>query len=226
MRSVIAFPCAGATLMATLDRAAGTTGLLIVSGGNEVRAGAHRGMTMLAARLAGEGVPVFRYDRRGVGDSTGENPGYAAAVADLSAALDTFRREAGVERMVGYGNCDAATLLATEGAALGIDAVVLSNPWTGAERDDLPPAAAIRAGYAAKLRDPAEWRRLLRGGVDLRKVLRGLVKLVRRAEPPMLAPRVGRRSSRSSSPPHRTASPAPATWPHWSRRSCGRCAAS
>lgn len=179
MRRVIAFPCEGDMLLATLDEAAGDSGVLIVSGGNEVRAGAHRGMAMLAGRLAAGGVPVFRYDRRGVGDSTGENRGFVGAAADLSAAIAAFRDTAGVRRVIGFGNCDAATLLALEGPALGIDALVLSNPWTGEERDTLPPAAAIHARYAAKLRDPSEWRRLFTGGVDLRKLARGAAKLVR-----------------------------------------------
>ena len=43
--------------------------------------------------------------------------------------------------------------------------------------DELPPAAAIRARYAAKLKDPREWLRLVRGGVDLRKLLGGLSKI-------------------------------------------------
>ncbi|KQT33511.1 alpha/beta hydrolase [Sphingomonas sp. Leaf412] len=192
MRRVIAFPCAGETLLGTLDEGRGDTGLLIVSGGNEIRAGAHRGMALLAARLAADNIPVLRYDRRGVGDSPGANVGQPEARADLAAALAAFRAEAGVARVVGFGNCDAATLLAIEGRALGIDAVVLANPWTGDERDALPPAAAIRAGYAAKLRRPDEWRRLLSGGVDLAKFARGLAKLARGAPPPPLAPRVVR----------------------------------
>jgi hypothetical protein len=64
MRTVTAFACAGETLVGTLDTATGETGLLIVSGGNEIRIGAHRGMALLAQRLAARGVPVFRFDRR------------------------------------------------------------------------------------------------------------------------------------------------------------------
>ena len=40
MRRLIGFACEGETLAATLDEAPGTTGLLIVSGGNEIRSGA------------------------------------------------------------------------------------------------------------------------------------------------------------------------------------------
>lgn len=185
MRRLIGFEVAGEWLVGTLDEAPGAeTGLLIVSGGNEVRAGAHRGMALLAARLAEDGVSVFRYDRRGVGDSAGENHGWSSAAPDLAAALRTFRAEAGVARVVAFGNCDAATLLALEGRGLAIEAVVLANPWTTPEDDGLPPAAAIGARYASALRRPAEWRRLLRGGVDLRKLIRGLAKLLRRRSQP------------------------------------------
>ena len=48
-----------------------------------------------------------------------------------------------------------------------------------APTDDLPPAAAIRARYAARLRDPAAWLSLIRGGIDLRKLVRGVVRLSR-----------------------------------------------
>lgn len=178
MRSVIAFPCAGETLVGTLDAGANTTGLLIVSGGNEIRIGAHRGMALLAARLAAEGTPVFRYDRRGIGDSTGENNGFEQAGDDMAAAVTAFRHEVPhLARIVGFGNCDAATALALFHAAAGIDALVLANPWTIEQPDDLPPAAAIRARYVERLKDPATYWRLLKGGVDLRKLAKGLAKI-------------------------------------------------
>jgi exosortase A-associated hydrolase 1 len=180
MRRLIAIPCEGETLVATLDDAAGATGLLIVSGGNEIRSGAHRGMAMVARRLAAGGTPVFRYDRRGIGDSSGENGGFLSGQADLVAAAAAFRAAVPhVTRLVGFGNCDAASALALFGGAAGVDRLLLANPWVIAPTDDLPPAAAIRARYAARLRDPAAWFSLIRGGIDLRKLVRGLVRLSR-----------------------------------------------
>ena len=181
MRRLIAFPCAGEQLIGSLDEAAGTTGLLIVSGGNEVRAGAHRGMAMLAARLAAEATPVFRYDRRGVGDSGGVNRGFREARDDLIAAARAFRAEAPhVARLAAFGNCDAATLLALHGREAGIAKVLLANPWVVEPQDDLPPAPAIRAHYAARLRDPATWRRLLSGGISIGNLFRGLRRISRK----------------------------------------------
>ncbi|KQN25923.1 alpha/beta hydrolase [Sphingomonas sp. Leaf33] len=186
MRRLIAIPCASETLVATLDDAAGRTGLLIVSGGNEIRCGAHRGMAMLAQALAGRGVPVLRYDRRGIGDSTGLNAGFEGSTDDMAAAVAALRAN-GVTRVVGFGNCDAASALALFHADTGIDALVLSNPWIGGSDDALPQAAAIRARYAERLRSPREWLRLLRGGVNLRKLAGGLAKAVRSEDTGLLS---------------------------------------
>ncbi|RZF66561.1 hydrolase 1, exosortase A system-associated [Sphingomonas populi] len=176
MRRLIAFPCAGERLLGTLDEASGETGLLIVSGGNEIRSGAHRGMALLAARLAAAGVPVFRFDRRGVGDSSGENGGFLSSAPDIAAAAATFAAETGMRRLVAFGNCDAATALALFGQCAGIDRLILANPWVIEDTDALPPAAAIRARYAEKLKSPREWLRLASGGVNLRSLVGGLRK--------------------------------------------------
>ncbi len=178
MRRLIAFPCEGETLAGTLDEAAGETGLLVISGGNEIRIGAHRGMALLAQRLAAENIPVFRFDRRGIGDSTGENRGYASAASDIAAAARTFRAHAPhVRTLAAFGNCDAATALALFGRAAGIDHLILANPWIVEEQDDLPPAAAIRARYAERIRDPRQWLRLVTGKVSITKLASGLRKI-------------------------------------------------
>ena len=192
MRRLIEFPCAGVRLLGTLDEAAGKTGLLIASGGNEIRVGAHRGMALLAQRLAAAGVPVFRFDRRGVGDSEGQNGGFLSSAPDIAAAAATFTAETGVKHLAAFGNCDAATALALFGHVAGIDRLILANPWTIEEADDLPPAAAIRARYAEKLRDPAEWLRAARGGVNFRKLAGGLRKVSQKTsqQPESLAARL------------------------------------
>lgn len=174
MREVIGFDCQGDRLTATLDHAEGRTGLLIVSGGNEIRIGAHRGMALLAQRVAAAGYPVLRYDRRGIGDSEGENRGFLDSADDLAAATQTFRQSLPVERIVALGNCDAATTLALFHQRAGIDALLLANPWVIEAESDLPPPAAIRARYADRLRDPRQWLRLARGGVNIGKLVKGL----------------------------------------------------
>lgn len=177
MRRVIAFPCAGELLAGTLDEAPGKTGLLIVSGGNEIRIGAHRGMAELAARLSAVGIPVLRFDRRGIGDSTGENAGFESSADDIAAAAAAFVAEAGVERVVALGNCDAATALALWHRAASLDALILTNPWVVEPSDDMPPAAAIRAHYLRRLRNPSEWPSLIRNGINIPKFINGLARI-------------------------------------------------
>lgn len=180
MRHQLSFPCEGAMLAATLDEAPGTTGLLIVSGGNEVRSGAHRGMATLAQRVAGAGHPAFRFDRRGIGDSEGVNGGYTSSGPDIAAAIGAFRQAAPhVTRIVAFGNCDAASALLLH-QPLALDALILANPWTYEDSEEetdepaLPPASAIRARYLSRLKDPKSLLRLLKGEVDFRKLFRGL----------------------------------------------------
>jgi exosortase A-associated hydrolase 1 len=183
-RRHVAFTCEGARLAGTLDEAGGATGLLIVTGGNETRAGAFSGQAQLAARIAAAGHPVFRFDRRGVGDSAGENRGFRESAADIAAALAELRAHCpALTRVVGFGNCDAASALMLAGGA-GFDALVLANPWTIEGDDVTPPPAAVRARYADKLRDPKELMRLLSGKVSLVKLARGISHALRPAAPP------------------------------------------
>lgn len=184
-RLPLTFGCGTLRLAATLDTAPGTAGLLIVSGGNEIRSGAFGGQAELAARIARAGFPVFRFDRRGVGDSEGENRGFRRSAKDIAAAIEAFRAMAPqIERVVAFGNCDAASALMLAGGA-GCDGLVLSNPWTiaqdanGTLDDATPPPAMLRARYAEKLRNPREIARLLSGGVDLGKLAHGLTRALR-----------------------------------------------
>ena len=178
----LTFNCEGDTLAATLDTAPLKTGLLIVSGGNELRSGAFRGQARLAQTIARRGFPVFRYDRRGIGDSEGKNLGFEDSEDDIRAAIEAFRAIAPqVNRVIALGNCDAASALMLAGGA-GCDGLVLSNPWTIEDaEDDTPPPQAIRARYIEKLRNPKEIGRLLRGGVNLRKLAGGMVRALRPA---------------------------------------------
>lgn len=175
-RRHILFPCEGNWLAGTLDEAPGNTGLIIVSGGNELRSGAWGGQARMAARLAAAGYPVLRFDRRGVGDSDGGNGGYRTSAADIAAAVAAFRDEAPqVTRLVGWGNCDAASALMLAGGA-GLDVLVLSNPWTYNETaaDEAPPPAMLRDHYRRRLTDPAALKRLLSGKVSLRSLFSSL----------------------------------------------------
>ena len=176
MRRLLSFACENAPLAGSLDEAAGTTGLLMVTGGSQTRVGSHRMYERLAKSLADNAIPCFRYDRRGVGDSAGEDPGFRGSGPDIAAAAAAFRAQAGVDRIVGFGLCDGASALALFGRAAGLDALILVNPWLVEAEADAPPPAAIRAHYRQRLLSAEGWRKIVSGGIDYRKLLKGIGK--------------------------------------------------
>lgn len=203
MRRLIAIACAGEELAASLDEAGGATGLVMVTGGSQTRIGSHRMYERLAKALAEKGYPCLRFDRRGVGDSAGEDPGFRGSGPDLAAAATALRRECpAVKRVFGFGLCDGATAIALHGREAGLDALLLVNPWlVETEADDPPPAAAVRAHYWKRLTSLEGWRKLLSGAVDWRKLLAGLRRIFAGPQPSPLAretavamTRVGRRA--------------------------------
>nr|WP_254306044.1 alpha/beta hydrolase [Sphingopyxis sp. BSNA05] len=111
-------------------------------------------MAALALRIANQGFPVLRYDRRGIGESSGDNQGFRGSAAEIAAAVQYLRQtQPHVKSVLAFGNCDAATALALFGPEAGLDGYILANPWVieaSNEPDTAEPtmsAGAIRARY-------------------------------------------------------------------------------
>jgi exosortase A-associated hydrolase 1 len=195
-RRHVIFTCEGESLIGSIDMAAATTGLLIVTGGNELRSGPFGSHAELADNIATAGFPVLRFDRRGVGDSSGSNATFADSAEDIAAALHAFKAHVPtLRRVVAYGNCDAASsLMLTSGA--GFDGLVLANPWTfepepeperateATEPEPEMPPAAIRAHYLRRILDVSAWKRLFTGKVEVGKLAGSLAASVMPAPPP------------------------------------------
>ena len=89
-----------------------------------------------------------------------------------------MRRESqGLERIIGFGLCDGATALALFGAAAGLDALILVNPWLVEAEAGEPPPAAIRAHYRQRLTSREGWKKIFSGAVDYRKLFKGLRRI-------------------------------------------------
>jgi exosortase A-associated hydrolase 1 len=200
MRRLLSFACEAAALGGTLDEADGSTGLLIVTGGSQTRIGSHRMFERLAASTAAAGFPCFRFDRRGVGDSEGEDPGFRESGPDIAAAVRAFRAACPhLKRIVGFGLCDGGTALSLFGPRAGIDALLLANPWFVEAETGAPPAAAIKQHYRDRLRSVEGWKKLLSGSVSYKKLLKGILKVA--APPPAdLAEEVARALSTGELP--------------------------
>ncbi len=194
MRSFHRIACDSEMLAASLDSGTEATALLIVSGGNEIRAGAHGGMAQLALRIAEQGFPVLRYDRRGIGESSGENREFLSSADEIAAAAKFLRQQQPrVNKVIAFGNCDAATALALFGPGAGIDGYVLANPWiieTSGEPESLPSTAAIRSRYWDRIKNPRTIIDLLSGKIDLRKLLKGLKQASKSEENSVLSLRL------------------------------------
>lgn len=162
------FACHGSGLVGIVDvpERPLPRGVLVITGGPQYRVGAHRQFTLLARMLAGRGIPVMRFDRRGMGDSDGEPRGFDSIDDDIRAAMkEFFMQMPEMKEVVICGLCDAATAAAfyahTDERVAGL---VLLNPWIrtpeGAAR------AMLRHYYLGRLGEVAFWKKVATGNLD------------------------------------------------------------
>jgi len=170
----IVFECGGNRLVgvAALPQRHTGTGVIILVGGPQYRAGSHRQFTLLARDMAGAGIPSLRFDCTGMGDSEGERRDFNATDADIAAALEAFHTaQPGLERVVLWGLCDAASaamMFAYRHAR--IVGLVLLNPWVhGAEYS---PQVKLSHYYRPYVTARGNWRRLFSGKIDLLPAVR------------------------------------------------------
>ncbi len=179
----IQFDCEGEVLSAVLHRGENTCkrGVLIVVGGPQYRVGSHRQFILLARELATEGIPVFRFDCRGMGDSSGDYIGFEGIGKDIRAATDCFQRaDPQVEEVVIWGLCDAATaatFFAPEDER--VTGLVLLNPWVRSEQGEAK--AYIKHYYFERLLSKGFWSKIITGNFDFAGSLKSLGQMVSRA---------------------------------------------
>lgn len=158
------------------------TGVLVVVGGPQYRAGSHRQFVGLARHLAAAGHPVLRFDVRGMGDSSGQLRSFEQLSDDIGAAIDQLvQRQPQVRRVVLWGLCDgaaAALLYLDERADPRVRGLCLLNPWVRSEAS--LARTQVKHYYRQRLMQREFWRKLLRGQVA-GAALRGLWASLRAA---------------------------------------------
>jgi exosortase A-associated hydrolase 1 len=160
-------------------RAASGLGVLIVVGGPQYRVGSHRQFVLLARRLAAAGHVCLRFDCRGMGDSEGNPRTFEGVASDVRAALDFLCAWARVRTVAIWGLCDAASAALMFGAAdPRVGGLALINPWVRSEAT--LAATHLKHYYGQRLFEGDFWSRLLRGRLQWRTSLGGLVSSVRR----------------------------------------------
>lgn len=145
-------------------------GVLVVVGGPQYRVGSHRQFVQLSRALACEGVASLRFDYRGMGDSGGEKQPFENIYDDIRAACDVFCAETGIERIVLWGLCDAASaamMYCVEDPRIA--GLVLLNPWL--RNEEAHARTMVRYYYMQRLFSREFWLKLMAGKVG---VLAGL----------------------------------------------------
>ena len=173
------FDCAGDRLLGILHHAAGTplhVGLLLVVGGPQYRVGSHRQFVLLARDLAAAGIPVFRFDYRGMGDSAGLPRDFEAIAQDIRSALDAFfDNESALRGAVLWGLCDAATANALYANADDrVVGQIALNPWVRTEEGEAQ--AFIKHYYLKRVLSLAFWRKVLGLKFDVAGALRDFIR--------------------------------------------------
>lgn len=179
------FDCDGAPLLGVVSRPErpGPVALLVVVGGPQYRAGAHRLFVRIARDMAAAGHATMRFDFRGCGDSGGEPAGFEAVHDDIGAAIDATLDRLGpeVRHVALWGLCDgasAALMYLQRRADPRVKGLLLMNPWVRSAQS--LSRARLKQYYLSRLAEPAFWRKLLSGGVGL-SALSGLAAHMRSA---------------------------------------------
>ncbi len=177
------FECQGEQLPAILHQtdANAKLGVLLVVGGPQYRVGSHRQFVLLARYLAGQGVPVMRFDVRGMGDAEGGARKFSELDDDIAVAVDCFLASSPqLQGVVIWGLCDAAS------AALfyayqdeRIKGLVLLNPWVFTEQG--AAKTYLKHYYWQRLTSLDFWRKVFSLRFNYAESIASLLALLRRA---------------------------------------------
>lgn len=165
----VVFECDGDSLIGIIDHPERPieTGVVIIVGGPQYRAGSHRQFTLLARQLAEQGIASIRFDYRGMGDSEGHMRNFEDIDADIKAAIDSLMTHVPeIEQVALWGLCDAASAALYYGHTdPRVTGLVLLNPWVHTEVG--AARARIKHYYLARLLSKAFWVKLLTGQVKM-----------------------------------------------------------
>lgn len=170
----LVFGAGGASMLGIVSLAdpvqpAGDTGVVIVVGGPQYRAGSHRQFVQSARALAAAGVPTLRFDVRGMGDGEGPQQPFTALSADVAAAVDALQSAVPrLQRVLLLGLCDGASaslIYLHERRDPRVAGLVLINPWVRSEAS--LSRTVVKHYYLQRLLDRGFWAKLLRGRVAL-----------------------------------------------------------
>lgn len=162
----LVIPCGDEQLIGIVHRGAPETRravVIVVAGGPQYRAGAHRQFVGLARRLAEAGVTTLRFDLRGMGDSSGLHRGYEQSRPDIRAAIDRLvEAEPHLEEIVLFGECESASgILFYAYRDPRVKGVALVNPWVRTE--EVRATVYVKHYYWRRVLSRDFWSKVLSG---------------------------------------------------------------
>lgn len=183
LETPVIFECQGQQLVGIIHQAdsTATIGVLVVVGGPQYRVGSHRQFVLLARHLAAQGIPVMRFDVRGMGNSEGEPRSFAALNDDIASAVDCLLSHCpGLNKVVLWGLCDAASASVFYAYRNDrIKGMVLLNPWVFTEQG--AAKTYLKHYYLQRLTSADFWRKVFSLRFDYAQSLTSLIRLLRQA---------------------------------------------
>lgn len=158
----------------------GEIGVLLVVGGPQYRVGSHRQFVVMSRALAEAGIPSFRFDVRGMGDSTGTKQAFYDLDEDITEALNQFEKISGLKQFVILGLCDGASAsMIYASKDKRIRGLVLINPWL--KNTAAQGQVMLKHYYSERLFNGKFWKKLFSGRVSLVGTLSDFFTALKRA---------------------------------------------
>jgi exosortase A-associated hydrolase 1/exosortase A-associated hydrolase 2 len=177
----VVFPCEANHLTGIVHRAASDAHVgivIVVAGGPQYRAGAHRQFVSLARMFTASGYPVLRFDLRGMGDSSGVYQGYHHSRPDIRAAVDQLQRSIpSVREVVLFGECESASgILFYAHEDPRVRKIALANPWVRTQEGQAE--VILKHYYRDRLLSREFWRGLFHGELKVARALDSFIEVV------------------------------------------------
>jgi exosortase A-associated hydrolase 1 len=158
----------------TLPEHPASRGVLILVGGPQYRVGSHRQFTLLAREFAANGLPVFRFDFRGMGDSEGYARTFENVEDDVRCAIDRLFTEIPfLSELVILGLCDAASAASFYAYRdQRVTGLILLNPWVRTEEGSA--RVYLKHYYTSRIFQGELWRKIWSGNFHYAAGIRSL----------------------------------------------------
>lgn len=159
------------------------TVVIIVTGGPQVRTGAHRLYVQLSRFLCEHNWPSLRFDYEGLGDSEGDFAGFQYAEPSIAAAMNFLQNKFKSKlNFIIWSLCDGATATALLAAMYPkyISGLILCNPLVITEQG--LARSTILHYYSKRLFNKEFLQKLVRFELDLKSTVKSLCGYFKNAQ--------------------------------------------